>query len=165
MATRILILLLVVGFSFKAFSQSIILKRSTRGSAGGVIYQNNAKIAITHTIGQSSLITAIGSSRITLLQGFQQPELVAQSYLSSTFKVSIFPNPSHGKVFLAIPSSKAFPYMISLLGLNGTLIQQQVIRNENKLTLDYSLIEKGAYILKIIDEAHHSYSTLLMLQD
>ncbi|KAA3644295.1 MAG: T9SS C-terminal target domain-containing protein [Bacteroidetes bacterium] len=67
--------------------------------------------------------------------------------------ISIFPNPSLGKIYLNLNAVQSKKIYLRLYDLFGRLISEELLlANKQQIELDYSLISKGNYILNLSHE-------------
>jgi len=165
--TKFRYFLVCMAITFCVQAQQVTLKKWTLSNAGTVYYSSQNKLALSQTIGQSSLVRPFGNGNVILLQGFQHS--IIQNYKVNpprTQNVSIFPNPSSGIVTVNVLSDHSNKKtMISLFNTSGRLISQQIIDNKiNFFDLDYSFIPKGAYVLRIVGDRTGMASVPLILK-
>jgi hypothetical protein len=130
--------------------QIVSLKKSSLGTSISGQANTTKSIRINAIIGQPSPVTQIRSNSLNLLQGFQTP--IASFKASSQVKeVSIYPNPSFGKLTISwsgdVPDE---PLTVELTALSGKIIETlKADRSSQRLSLDFSHVAAGVYTIRI----------------
>ena len=84
---------------------------------------------------------------------FGEPEPVATQNIDSEIGVSIFPNPSDGKVFIKIEKNNNAATSLRLVGLDGRLLKQKDLEFSNGvIDFDVSEFPNGIYLLQVQTE-------------
>ncbi len=145
---------LILLFAFSTAStkaQELEILKYTLGSSGDIYQVEN--LSISHTIGQPSLIGHFSSGSLHLLQGFQHPLVQYKTEEKETFKLlSVYPNPSTGDINLSWNGHDIEDKVeVSLINLEGkTVITEQYMPIDNHLKIDYALVPRGFYYIKVL---------------
>jgi len=146
------------------------LLKSTVSNAGGSYSLSQSGLVLNQTIGQSSIIGHFSSGSIHLLQGFQHPYLQGFILESvSTQTLSVYPNPSSGMVTLersqtTEPKKIIEQLTVSLFNMAGKLIKEEIHQdNGNPIETDFSLVNKGVYLLKVVGIKSGLSSAIIIL--
>ncbi len=139
--------------SYAAAGQEVKLMKSTMAaSAGGIVNFVPGSVSINHTIGQSSSINQLSSGALHLLQGFQHPFFIAgNSYNSHTVSISIYPNPSQGKISIRWHNDIADDVVwLDVVDMHGKRVVKILLqRKGQEVQFDASSLPKAAYILQL----------------
>jgi len=163
------ILFFVINVSAQA--QQVKLLKTTLGSAGGSYNTTiSGAYSVNQTIGQSSLTGSFSAGSIRVLQGFQHPYLHGSVFKqASTQTLSVYPNPSSGRVILdrlqgSEPEKIGEQLTISLFNMAGKLIEEEILLDNGKpIEVDYSMVNKGVYLLKVVGKKNGLSSAIIIL--
>lgn len=131
------------------WAQEVRLQKQTL-SANGFSVRSSGHAIISQTIAQPSLINAFSHGQIMLLQGFENTSISSNSQRHENIKVTLFPNPSRGRVFIRnLPHAEQLE--IELYDLKGVLAMKRIISPvlQRSVDLDLSGIASGTYTLAI----------------
>jgi len=139
---KILILLLSITSVF-AFGQEVI------SSAAGVSL-SNGEYSIDFTIGEPIIETLHGNSKM-LTQGYLQPTLaiIEVKQIDENFSAALFPNPATS--FLNVELDAFDGVSFKLQDVNGKVLKQENINNAIT-SIDVNKLERGIYLLKLVDQ-------------
>ena len=124
------------------------LKRVSINSLGGI--QSNGTLALSQSVGQSSLVTKFKSDKVSINQGFQQPISSVLSGTDQTIEVQLFPNPNAGQFqfSVSLARNEAFDYFI--YDQVGRIIAKGEAKGNLLESVDLtSKTSSGSYHLKI----------------
>ena len=150
----VLLTFLIAGINLN-YSQT--LSPSLLSSAGE--FFTAPSFSLSMTVGDLVISTA-GSGSIILTQGFQQPDLVIETFLSEKmidWEVRAWPNPVTDKLNISISLPSPMILNLEILDLNGRSILLQQTRGPDtyhQLLLDLQQLVNGFYIMKVYSEDH-----------
>lgn len=166
MKKYITFLLLITGICLIGSAQS--LERQVISATGS--YSTSSNLQLSSTVGEPVIETLINGS-ITLTQGFQQPDRngnVGIEDLGVVLDYQIFPNPTTGKLFITLESSKALTISLSLTDLNGRQLGIEIpdlkVAGTAREEMDLSVLANGQYLLHLIDAQHQLQKTFKILK-
>ena len=114
----------------------------TSGSASGLI--------VLQCIGQSSVIGNFNSERLTLRQGFLQPQLDAKvTDVNYSLFVEVYPNPFIRNIFLNFNECDEENASIDIYSLTGVLLKSFEKNMIGNVEIDLSQLKPGMYLLKL----------------
>jgi len=126
----------------------VITAQEVLSSGGG--YFSNSNGSISYTIGEPVIETYKEGDYI-ITQGFQQSNFIITTindYMEIAWDISVYPNPANDFVKLIISKANLIGFEYRLYDLNGRLLMQQQI-NDNETLLPFNNLPAGEYILKI----------------
>jgi len=138
---KILILLFSITSVF-AFGQEVI------SSAGTSL--SNDEYSIDFTIGEPIIETLDANSKM-LTQGYHQPTLaiIEVKQIDESFSAALFPNPATS--FLNVELDAFEGVSFELQDVNGKTIKQEGI-DKTITSIDVNKLERGIYLLKLVDK-------------
>jgi len=138
---KILVLLMSITSVF-AFGQEVI-------SNGGASL-SNGEYAIDFTLGEPVIETVQRDGKM-LTQGYHQPTLaiIEVKQIDENFNAALFPNPATS--FLNIELDAFDGVSFELQDVNGKVIEQEGI-NQKVTSINVKSLERGVYLLKLVDE-------------
>lgn len=139
-------LLLLSGFSISVLHAQATIPASGGNTTGG-------QGSVCYTVGQV-LYNTISGTNGTVAQGVEQPyEISVVTAIRNTEEIIlefvVYPNPARGFVKLAVRSKDYNDLRFHLYDLNGTLIQDKKVENEETEILIDSL-SPSTYFLKVL---------------
>jgi len=150
---KILVLLLSISSVF-VFGQEVI-------SNGGASFKNG-DYAIDFTIGEPIIQTVQKDGKM-LTQGYHQPTLaiIEVKQIDENFSASLFPNPATS--FLNIELDAFEGVSFKLQDVNGKIIDQESI-TQNVTSLNVKNLERGVYLLKLVDQKDNKLKSYKFLK-
>ncbi len=138
---KILVLLMSITSVF-AFGQEVI---SNGGSS-----LSNGEYTIDFTIGEPVIETVQNDGKM-LTQGYHQPTLaiIEVKQIDENFSAALFPNPATS--FLNVELEAFDGVSFQLQDVNGKIIEQQGI-NQKVTSINVKSLDRGVYMLKLVDE-------------
>ncbi|MFO7657858.1 MAG: T9SS type A sorting domain-containing protein [Bacteroidales bacterium] len=137
----VLFLLLVSSLGLSAQEAITAAGGSCSGSGGTSCF----------SLGQIACNTLSGSG-FTLLQGVQQPYQVdvsnSEGVSGISKSITVFPNPTGGKLFLTIEGTLPAGLFCRLYDLQGNLLFQKPL-NENLCTVEMEMLPSATYLVEI----------------
>jgi len=103
----------------------------------------------------------IRSSAMGLPQSQNQRD---EEYLLNTNIMNVYPNPSRGKVYFDLPNQDEDHMVIDLFDLAGKQITKREYQKTNGELIDFSDVQKGTHMVRIILGTDYSESHLLKLE-
>lgn len=80
---------------------------------------------------------------------------------TNTLKASIFPNPSNGIIQLQINENYS-TVTLELIDLSGRIVDSRILKAQPSVNLDYSVLPKGLYQLRITTDKGYYISQLIL---
>lgn len=120
------------------------IKSSSINAAGGMKFSSSSQLTLINATSQTSSIKTHTSEKFFLRQGFIQPMIDMETF--GMANISIFPNPTEGKVTIAIEGRRS-EVEITLFNLQGrTMFSRSIEPNEK---IDLTHLPKGLYHVSI----------------
>jgi len=162
---KLLIFVLLAHLSMQQSSaQSIIKLRSTLGVGGSskVITTQQHNLFVQQSIGQFSVIGSYRSTNTVLRQGFIQPPASSNSIpVSRNLQAKVFPNPFLGGITITFSEKIDERLNVVLYDLFGRTICSNQYDATQELSLDYSHLMQGLYIIKIYTRKKYLSANLI----
>jgi hypothetical protein len=90
-----------------------------------------------------------------------QPSLLIEYNINP--KIILYPNPAQNNVIIEVEETVTYPLSVSIYNTTGNLLQNIVIYNSNKISLNTSMLNSGLYPLTVnIDKNKRNNFTLLI---
>jgi hypothetical protein len=152
-------LLLIVALALlncNAFAQSIT--PSVINSTGGTATVGN--LIVDWNVGESMVSTQ--TNGIIVTNGQLQPidGIISVEELSSSWNVSVYPNPTRDEFIITSPSSGI--YEASLFDLAGKFISKQTLMSSNRM--DVRSLANGSYYLQIRNTSNQEFKTITLIK-
>ena len=135
------------------FSQN--LSRDVIAAQGD--FDQNENMTLEWTLGDAFIETVASTDNI-FTQGFQQSFLMTVARLdtkdieNNPFNIVLYPNPVDAFLHVYVKSPNRTGLNISLYDVTGKFIKQEsALETDKDITLNFSFLTSGIYILKIID--------------
>jgi len=123
------------------------IQRSAFLSSGNSIEVTtvNKTYYISQSIGQKGIIGTYQNNGYVLLQGFQQPLLVANKGSQADFKFSalVYPNPIGKKISVVLKEALTTDLAITIYDVLGKLQYKEVKKFPSKFDIDVSFLPTG----------------------
>lgn len=150
---KILILLFSITSVF-VFGQEVI------SSSGNSL--SNGKYTIDFTIGEPIIGTLQKNSK-TLTQGYHQPNLaiIEVKQIDENFNAALFPNPATSFINIEIDDFEGVSFKLE--DLSGKVLDQKDI-NKNITPVNVKSLERGIYLLKLIDDKDNKLKSYKFLK-
>jgi len=150
---KFLVLLLSITSVF-AFGQEVI------SSSGNTL--SNGGYSIDFTIGEPIIATLHKDSK-TLTQGYHQPSLaiIEVKQIDENFNADVFPNPATSFINIEMDAFEGVSF--KLQDLNGKILDQQNI-NQSITPINVKNLERGIYLLKLVDEKDNKLKSYKFLK-
>lgn len=140
---------------FEISAQSVFIQRQSTSSCGGSLTAvlGGKEIFVQQSIGQASVTGTFRKGKTVLRQGFIQPALrqVYREQNKGELNVSLFPNPCRDELFINSSDYTADEVFISVYDITGKLLIREMRKRDLILKLDFSNLQAGTYILKIVN--------------
>ena len=113
--------------------------------------------SVTYTVGQIADSVVTGTNGF-IIQGVQQPfEISTVTAIEDTDDItlgySLYPNPTEGKIRLVIKSFNDADFRFQLYNLNGTVLQEKkIIDEETEISMESQT--SAIYFLRVIRDNH-----------
>jgi hypothetical protein len=142
-------------------SQDLRLQKTSIGS--GESHATSRPFKVSGIIGQPSPINYFQNNGLHLLQGFKTPHLTALK-LTASNKISVYPNPSFGKLLLEWKDDYSVQSLkIQLIEISGKVVDERSVQKDNnKVSLDFSDVACGTYLLRIKDKNSLTHTKLII---
>ncbi|GGI58112.1 T9SS type A sorting domain-containing protein [Winogradskyella haliclonae] len=138
---------------------------SNIGSSGSsqTISTSQGTYNVSQSIGQSSVIGTHRNSNYVLRQGYQQPlfNITIVEDVNYNLDVKVYPNPFNQQLTIDFISPIQNDIMVLLNDVSGKLIYSNRFSAAQKIDLQFSTIQSGAYFLKVISGSKHFNSKLI----
>jgi hypothetical protein len=163
---------LIIVFSFLANIHVKAQNISAQVIANGGKSINNTAGMLQYTIGQTIAPTVQNGIQI-LTQGFQQPEELAVTGISTTswegININVFPNPVQADVNISIEIEKNEneSFQLQAIDMNGKILLQQALsmqNGHNATAIDVSQWVTGQYLIKIIKPNSNNIYTAKLIK-
>ncbi|MFK7773344.1 MAG: T9SS type A sorting domain-containing protein [Saprospiraceae bacterium] len=144
-------ILIFVFFAWgSSFGQSMMKQTLGIHGSSEFIYTNNKSYFFQQSIGQASVINTYNANNHQLRQGFLQPVKAAliNSGFDTTIDVFIYPNPFDETINLDFEEVLTDEIIISFHNILGQLIYQEKFAPSENLTLQFSNLPIGTYVLR-----------------
>lgn len=136
------ILLLFLCFPIFIFGQ--VTTPTVITNSGGTF--SNSSIIMDFSIGELAVQTLQNNEILT--QGFHQGDLkVTTALINLGIKTKIYPNPTTN--FIIVELEKNVNADIKVYDINGKIVIEDKINDENEKQLDFSFLKQGNYLLNI----------------
>ena len=113
-------------------------------NSGGTF--SNSSIIMDFSIGELAVQTLQNNEILT--QGFHQGDLkVTTALINLGIKTKIYPNPTTN--FIIVELEKNVNADIKVYDINGKIVIEDKINDENEKQLDFSFLKQGNYLLNI----------------
>ena len=146
------VILLFIGLIVGLLSYCQSLLPDVIASSGG--NGQNDQVSLNWTIGEPIITTFLNSGN-SLTQGFQQGSLTLSTGINKlglNIEVTVFPNPTTGKLNIKIIDKPGSLWNIEIYDLSGILLYNEKI-TANACNVDFSYFPPSPYILKISDDS------------
>lgn len=150
-----LILLLIPFFSFSQLHHSTVSAQSS--------YTDKYNVNVLQSIGQLSLIGNFSSSKVSVIQGFQQPylRLINEEPIVNQNIIS-YPNPFYKDLNIEFINNKPDQIKVNIYDVSGRFIKSFETSNfTNILNLNMESLQSTEYIINVIGKGIN-YSTKLI---
>ena len=130
-------------------SQAII--RESINSFGGTGHINN--IRISETVGQAFNTQTSGNVSLVFHPGFQQQMTLIKEEIVMELEdinVQIYPNPASSELWIT-SSEKMKEAIISIIDMNGKVIEEKSLKNFRETNFDVSGWMDGIYAIKLLN--------------
>lgn len=146
---RKLLLPVLTGFWLSGAAQQS--QHSLLSSGGG--HATTEFYSIDWSLGELAVETAKASTDM-YTQGFLQPLVMRRSpgarLIASSIYVTVYPNPTHGRVVLSFEVGSAELLTARLYNTVGTAVLQSIIpKGSNWFTLNTATLPQGSYLLSV----------------
>lgn len=144
-----------------SFGQTQLRKTCVSSGGGSFV---NAGVYMIYTVGEISN-REININSTLLSEGFIGPDfatLLGINDYEVMHNVNVFPNPVKDKMQVKLPSIN--DYKIYLFGLNGKLIFESDITNENQASYHLKDLRAGVYTLVIVNHLQKKSVTIKLLK-
>lgn len=147
-------LLLFNTFSVNAQSVSPAVINCTGGSATA------GNLIVDWNVGES--IIATQTNGIIVTNGQLQPvdEIISVEELSSSWNISVYPNPARDEFVITAPSLGI--YEASVYDLAGKFISKQLLMNTNRI--DARSLANGSYFLQVRNTSSQEFKTITLIK-
>mgnify|MGYP001992710186 CR=1 FL=1 len=138
-----LILLLIPFFSFSQLHHSMVSVQSS--------YTDKYDINVLQSVGQLSLIGNFSSSKISVIQGFQQPfiRLINERPIVNQNIIS-YPNPFYSDLNIEFINNKPKTVRVDIFDISGRFIKSLETKDfDNILNLDLEGLQPSEYIINV----------------
>ena len=136
------ILLLFLCFPIFIFGQ--VTTPTVITNSGGTF--SNSSIVMDFSIGELAVQTLQNNEILT--QGFHQGDLkVTTAIFNLGIKTKIYPNPTTN--FIIVELEKNVNADIKVYDVNGKIVIEDKLNDENQKQLDFSFLKQGNYLLNI----------------
>ena len=136
------ILLLFLCFPIFIFGQ--VTTPTVITNSGGTF--SNSSIIMDFSIGELAVQTLQNNEILT--QGFHQGDLkVTTAIFNLGIKTKIYPNPTTN--FIIVELEKNVNADIKVYDINGKIVIEDKLNDENQKQLDFSFLKQGNYLLNI----------------
>ena len=153
--------------SVNANAQLKIFLRQTISTSGGsfITNMNEKSVLIQQSIGQASNLGTFSNNKTVVHQGFIQPRNpdFEVKLENNSFKSTCFPNPFNDVLHIELEELFQGNIDLQLVDLTGRNINNTIHSPAKKLTVNYSEIESGFYLL-IIQIGNISTTTKIQKQ-
>ncbi|HOP03145.1 MAG TPA: T9SS type A sorting domain-containing protein [Tenuifilaceae bacterium] len=146
-------LLLVLGFFFAQAQTSIL---EVISPAGGYVYNSDAGISVSWTLGEPVVGTLINETEgIIITQGFQQGDFVIVDVPvdpNLILSAKLYPNPAKDETTIKITLPTIGRVNLSVIDITGRIIitdQFEATDNEISHRLNVSSLRAGIYLVKL----------------
>jgi hypothetical protein len=147
-------LLLFNTFSVNAQSVSPAVINCTGGSATA------GNLIVDWNVGESIITTQ--TNGIIVTNGQLQPvdEIISVEELSSSWHISVYPNPARDEFVITAPSLGI--YEASVYDLAGKFISKQLLMNTNRI--DARSLANGSYFLQVRNTSSQEFKTITLIK-
>ena len=138
-----LILLFIPFFSFSQLHHSMVSVQSS--------YTDKYDINVLQSVGQLSLIGNFSSSKISVVQGFQQPfiRLINEEPIVNQNIIS-YPNPFYSDLNIEFINNKPKTVRVDIFDISGRFIKSLETKDfDNILNLDLEGLQPSEYIINV----------------
>ena len=138
-----LILLLIPFFSFSQLHHSTVSAQSS--------YADKYNVNVLQSIGQLSLIGNFSSSKVSVVQGFQQPfiRLINEQPIVNQNIIS-YPNPFYSDLNIEFINNKPKTVRVDIFDISGRFIKSLESKDfDNILNLDLEGLQSSEYIINV----------------
>jgi hypothetical protein len=153
--------LILIGFLLHGFAQAQSLTPEVMATSGD--FFSTTAGSLSWTLGEP-VVETFSNVTSTLTQGFQQSEINLNGIeeLNTDICVSVYPNPTSGKIYVQFTNPQHAYTSLNLYALNGTLLKTVDVFNNQEFYTDISAFPNGTYIMTITDknQLHQSITIL-----
>lgn len=140
---KALIFFLIPFFSFSQLHHSMVSVQSS--------YTDKYDINVLQSIGQLSLIGNFSSSKVSVVQGFQQPfiRLINEQPIVNQNIIS-YPNPFYSDLNIEFINNKPKTVRVDIFDISGRFIKSLESKDfDNILNLDLEGLQSSEYIVNV----------------
>ncbi|MPM11985.1 hypothetical protein SDC9_58336 [bioreactor metagenome] len=147
MKNRFLLFLVFGVFQFfSVHSQS--LTPTVIASSGGYYVSGSGSLSVTAA--EMCMIETYSTATVILTQGFIQPAESFAGIEEIPVVFDAFPNPTNGRISLAVNSDNSGPVLIRLINMAGMVVfsvNEEAVPGPNTFDIDISNFDPGVYLL------------------
>jgi len=141
---RFFYLQMIIIFSLAATAQQI--DRTVIATAGDNML--GVDVQLEWTLGET-IVETFSNDEIMLTQGFQQGEMIILNVSEQkSINVSVFPNPTFGKVNIQLPEKSDFN--LKLYSLNGACLLDENLEGDKHI-VSIDKFAAGIYLVNLMD--------------
>ena len=131
---------------------------SVINSTGGTAVVGN--LIVDWNVGESMVSTQ--SNGFIVTNGQLQPVdgIISVEELSSSWNISVYPNPTRDEIVITAPSAGIFE--ASLFDLAGKFISKQQLMNTNRM--DVRSLANGSYYLQVRNTSNQEFKTITLIK-
>jgi hypothetical protein len=154
-----LVLAFISCFFLSSLLCSAQIQRDCLTNSGAITSGSASGLLVQQSIGQGSVIGNFRSEKLTLKQGFLQPDVLSyRNTKNEKIELEVFPNPFSETIQIQFTKAKDGLAQIRVFSADGALLKSFQKSMEGIIRLDLTGLAQGFYIVQV-DTDDSQYAT------